>query len=39
VIVPPLSISEAELRTLMTICAESIQAALASVPPRAHMAK
>jgi adenosylmethionine-8-amino-7-oxononanoate aminotransferase len=39
VIVPPLSISEAELRTLMTICAESIQAALASVPPRAHIAK
>ncbi|MBK5220069.1 MAG: adenosylmethionine--8-amino-7-oxononanoate transaminase [Thermoleophilia bacterium] len=30
VIVPPLSISEQELRTLMTICADSIQAAIAS---------
>jgi adenosylmethionine-8-amino-7-oxononanoate aminotransferase len=39
VIVPPLSISAEELRTLMETCAESIQAAVASAPPRAHMAK
>ncbi|MGE0067915.1 MAG: adenosylmethionine--8-amino-7-oxononanoate transaminase, partial [Solirubrobacterales bacterium] len=32
VIVPPLSISEDELRDLMSICAESIQAAVASAP-------
>jgi adenosylmethionine-8-amino-7-oxononanoate aminotransferase len=32
VIVPPLSISAEELRELMAICSESIQAAVASVP-------
>ncbi len=32
VIVPPLSISEAELRELMAICADSIRAAIGSVP-------
>ncbi|HEX3239902.1 MAG TPA: adenosylmethionine--8-amino-7-oxononanoate transaminase [Solirubrobacterales bacterium] len=35
VIVPPLSISEDELRELMSICAESIQAAVASAPQAA----
>ncbi len=40
VIVPPLSISEDELRTLMAICAESIQAAVATAPqpPARHPA-
>jgi adenosylmethionine-8-amino-7-oxononanoate aminotransferase len=32
IIVPPLSISAEELRTLMAICADSIQAAVASAP-------
>jgi adenosylmethionine---8-amino-7-oxononanoate aminotransferase len=36
VIVPPLSISEDELRDLMRICAESIQAAVASAPQPAQ---